>query len=81
LIGIVGSYIFLEREKPRYPTGFGTSLAFAVSGICAAMTVEYCYWRHNKKYENMTEEEINDKYSSAELEKMGDRSPLFKYGL
>lgn len=79
--GIVGSYIFLESEKPTYPTGFGSSLAFAVSGIVAALTVEYLYYRHNKKYENLTEEEANDKYGSAIMEKMGDRSPLFKYSL
>jgi len=77
----VGSYIFLESEKPKYPTGFGSSLAFAVSGIVAALTVEYLYWRHNKKYEKMTEEEANDMYGSAVLEKMGDRSPLFRYSL
>lgn len=29
----------------------------------------------------MTEEEIRAKYTDEELEKMGDRSPLFKYTL
>lgn len=79
--GIVGSFIFLEKEKPRYPSGFGSSLSFAAAGLVAALTLEFFYNRHNKKYEHMSEEEIRQKYSSAELEKLGDRSPLFKNSL
>ena len=79
--GFVGSWIFLGYEAPEYPTGFGTSLAFAASGMCAAMTVEYLYRRHNKKWEGVSREEIEAKFTSEELQKMGDRSPLFKYGL
>lgn len=26
--GIVGSFIYQEKERPKYPTGFGTSLSF-----------------------------------------------------
>jgi len=79
--GIVGSFIFLESEKPKYPTGFGSSLSFGAAGIVAAVTVEYLYWSHNKKYETMTEDAATQKHGSEELEKMGDRSPLFKYSL
>ncbi|KAK5104619.1 hypothetical protein LTS08_002510 [Lithohypha guttulata] len=79
--GIVGSFIFLDKEKPRYPSGFGSSLSFAAAGLVAALTLEFFYNRHNKKYEHMSEEEIRQKYSSAELEKLGDRSPLFKNSL
>lgn len=79
--GIVGSFIFLENEKPKYPTGFGSSLAFGAAGIVAALTVEYFYWSHNKKYERITEEEANEQFGRASIDKMGDRSPLFKYQL
>lgn len=79
--GLPGSYIFLERESPRYPTGFGSSLAFAAAGIVAALILEFMYWSHNRKYEGLTGEEVSAKYTDAQLEKMGNKSPLFKYAL
>lgn len=79
--GIVGSFIFLEKEKPKYPTGFGSSLSFAAVGICSALLLELLYWRINKKNEKWTDDEIRRKYTEMQLEKMGDRSPLFKYSL
>lgn len=79
--GIVGSFIYLEKEKPKYPTGFGSSLAFAAAGIVAALTLETLFVTINKKNAKYTEEDIRRKYTEAQLEKMGDRSPLFKYHL
>lgn len=79
--GLPGSYIFLDREKPKYPTGFGSSLGFASAGIVAALILEFLYWSHNKRYEGMTEEEASAKYTDAELERMGNKSPLFRYAL
>lgn len=79
--GIVGSFIYQEKESPKYPTGFGTSLSFAAAGAAAALLLEFLYWRLNKKAEEKTEDEWREIYSDAQLEKMGDRSPLFKYSL
>ncbi|KAJ4315851.1 hypothetical protein N0V94_005737 [Neodidymelliopsis sp. IMI 364377] len=79
--GIVGSFIYQEKEKPKYPTGFGTSLSFAAAGLVCAFTLEWLFWRINKKNGEKTEEEWRAIYTEAQLEKMGDRSPLFKYNL
>ncbi|KAI8932388.1 hypothetical protein NX059_010575 [Plenodomus lindquistii] len=79
--GIVGSFIYQERESPKYPTGFGTSLAFAAAGMVCAFTLEYLFWRINKRNAEKSEDEWRAIYSEAQLEKMGDRSPLFKYNL
>jgi hypothetical protein len=79
--GVVGSYIYKENEAPRYPTGFGTSLAFAAAGILAALALEYGLWRINKRDAQLTEDEVRARYSDEELEKMGDKSPLYKYSL
>lgn len=79
--GIVGSYIFIEGESPTYPTGFGTSLAFAAAGVGACGVLEFVYMRENKNKDKMSEEEILAKYTDDELEAMGDRSPLFRYTL
>lgn len=79
--GIPGSFIFLESEKPKYPTGFGSSLSFAAAGIVAALTLEFSFWTINKRNARHTEAEWREKYTEGQLEKMGDRSPLFKYSL
>ena len=79
--GVIGSFIYLDSEAPRYQTGYGTSLAFAATGIVAALSLEFLLKRSNAKNAAMTEEEIHQKYTKEELEKMGDRSPLFKYAL
>ncbi|KAK6523329.1 hypothetical protein TWF281_001308 [Arthrobotrys megalospora] len=79
--GIIGSYIYIEKEKPRYPTGFGASFGFAAAGIVAGLILEYCLWSINRKNARFTEEEIREKYTAEELERLGEKSPLFKYTL
>ncbi|ERS97557.1 hypothetical protein HMPREF1624_05728 [Sporothrix schenckii ATCC 58251] len=79
--GVVGSYIYKEEEAPRYPTGYGTSLAFGAAGLVAALVLEYVFWKINLRDAQWTEEEIREKYSDEELERMGDKSPLYKYSL
>lgn len=78
---LIGSNIYLDREQPTYPTGFGTSLALAGLGICSALSLEFLFWSINKTRCGMTEEEIRDKYTQEELDRLGDKSPLFKYAL
>jgi predicted MFS family arabinose efflux permease len=79
--GIVGSFIFLSSESPRYQTGWGTCLGFIVLGIVAACSLEVGYTVINKKRGKLDRDEILAKYDEAELHRMGDRSPLFKYTL
>ncbi|KAI0964732.1 major facilitator superfamily domain-containing protein [Xylaria arbuscula] len=79
--GIGASYIFIDSEAPGYPTGFGTSLAFAISGLIASVLLDVIYIRINKKRDEVPQLEIVDKYSTEELAELGDRSPLFRYTL
>lgn len=79
--GITGSFIFIEKEAPKYPTGFGSSLAFAAAGIVACLLLEFLLWRSNKKNAELSEDEIRERYTDEELDRMGDKSPLFKYTL
>ncbi|KAH6693576.1 high-affinity nicotinic acid transporter [Plectosphaerella plurivora] len=79
--GLIGSYIYLEKEAPRYPTGFGTSFGFASAGIVAACALEFCLLRLNKKKALLNESEIREKYTDDELDRMDEKSPLFKYAL
>ncbi|KAK0622202.1 putative transporter [Lasiodiplodia hormozganensis] len=79
--GVIGSYIYIDDEAPKYPTGYGTSFGFAAAGIVACFALEFALWTINKKNSRHTEEQIRAQYSDEELEKMGDRSPLFRYTL
>jgi len=79
--GIIGSYIYIEREAPRYPTGFGNSLAFGAAGMVAVLALEFGLWKINKRDAKFSEEEIRAKYTDEQLERMGDKSPLYKYTL
>lgn len=79
--GLIGSYIYLEREAPRYPVGYGTSLAFGLAGIVAVVLLETLLKRGNAKKAKMTPEEIRQTYSEDDLIRMGEKSPLFKYAL
>lgn len=72
---------YMEREKPRYPTGYGTSLAFALAGIMAATLLEFLLKRDNKRKAQMSEAEVRTKYSDTQLASMGEKSPLFKHAL
>lgn len=75
------SYIYVESEVPGYPTGFGTSIAFAAAGIVAVVGLNLVYARINKKRDEIDEHEIREKYSDDELAELDDRSPLFRYTL
>lgn len=79
--GVVGSYIYIDKEKPKYPTGFGASMGFAGLGIIACLILEGSYKWLNAKRAKMSKDEVHAKYTEEELDSMGDRSPLFRYGL
>ncbi|KAJ4181232.1 hypothetical protein NW755_011275 [Fusarium falciforme] len=79
--GIPGSYMYIQSEAPKYPTGFGVSLTAAGASILSAVALEIIYRNINKRRSKMSAEEAYGKCSVEELEAMGDRSPLFRYSL
>lgn len=79
--GIVGSFMYIDSEKPKYHTGFGLGLALATTGLLMAFVLEWSYKSGNAKKAEMTEDQVRAKYTEAELMDMGDSSPLFRYVL
>jgi MFS family permease len=79
--GVIGSYMYLESEKPKYYTGFGLSLAFGATGFIVAFLLELSYKWGNSKKARQSEDEIRGQYTDQELLAMGDKSPLFRYTL
>ncbi|KAF2016794.1 MFS general substrate transporter [Aaosphaeria arxii CBS 175.79] len=79
--GVVGSYMYIESEKPKYYTGFGLSLAFGATAFIMTFLIELSYKWGNKRKARLSEDEVRAKYSDAQLRDLGDKSPLFKYVL
>ena len=79
--GIISGFIYIDSEKPRYSTGFGTSLGFVGVGIVACLLIEALHKYINIKRVKVSEEEVLAKYTFDELEATGDRSPLYRYML
>ena len=81
--GICGSNIYFAAEAPKYPTGFGVSLAICALGIIAAWILRKAYQKENKKRDDFLESEGEDairaKYSEQELLDLGDLSPFYRY--
>lgn len=75
---IFASYIFIDSEAPRYPTGFGVSMAAAIAGVISVVFLDFYHKRVNKR-DQMSIEEISEKYSEEDLAKFGNHSPLFRY--
>ncbi|KAJ3549587.1 hypothetical protein NM208_g426 [Fusarium decemcellulare] len=78
---IIGTNIFLDKEGPRYPTGYGTSLGIICLGVSTALVMEFFLWRLNKTKAQNSEIEVRQKYSQEQLDSMGERSPLYQYTL
>lgn len=81
LVGIIGTSIFLDKEGPRYPTGYGTSLGIICLAMLAAGVLEFSFWTMNKAKSRIPESEIRETYSQEQLDSMGEKSPLFQYML
>ena len=76
--GIVGSFMYLESQAPRYETGFGLSLALGAYAMLMATLLELYYMISNERKEKMVG---NASHDDAELLAMGDKSPLFRHVL
>ena len=83
--GLIGSNIFLAKEAPKYPTGYGTCLAILITSMIAAIVIRIMLKRENAKrdafMDGKTEEEIRAEYDEEELKLLEDMSPFYRYTL
>jgi hypothetical protein len=50
-----------------------------IAAIAAAVVLRFAYVGINKKRDQVSEDEVRQKYSEEELSAMGDKSPLYRY--
>ena len=77
--GAIGSNIFQEHQAPDYWLGYGYCLASLVVAIGAALVLRVAYLKQNSKRDEMTEQDVKEKYTEEELLGLGDKSPLYRY--
>lgn len=78
--GTVGTNVYLEHQKPKYPLGFGMGLGICMAAIAATFVLKQTYERLNAQKEaEGDEQQIRAKYTNEELLQMGDKSPLYRY--
>lgn len=77
--GIFGGFVYRDEEAPYYSSGYATAFALGGAGLITGLILEVTYWFVNRKRDGFDEDLIREKYGEDELERMGDRSPLFRY--
>ncbi|KAJ4413423.1 hypothetical protein N0V82_008545 [Gnomoniopsis sp. IMI 355080] len=77
--GIVGSFMYLNREAPVYNTGNGITIAAGVIGCACAVVLHVAWNRANGVNGQRKEVDVRSTYSDDELLRLGDRSPFFRY--
>jgi hypothetical protein len=79
--GAVGTNIYLQKQAPDYPLGYGFSVAILLMAAIAATVLRYALIRVDRQRDQVSREEIMERYTKEELYEMGDASPLFRYTL
>jgi hypothetical protein len=76
--GIVGSNIYLDKEKPRFKTGYSTGLSLLLfSGVLC--TVFYLGLMAENRKRDKGERDGRLQLPKAQQENLGDDHPYFRY--
>lgn len=73
----MASNFYRSQDAPKYILGHALELGFCVAGMIAAVILRLSYQMINRKRDRI---DLSG-YDEAEMEKMGDRSPIFRYML
>ncbi|KAI0649688.1 MFS general substrate transporter [Trametes meyenii] len=81
--GAIASNIYRTQDAPRYIVGHGVELMFVGIGFIAVPVTVLVYKRINARREELVREanETGLKLSPAEIRRLGDRAPDFRYTL
>lgn len=83
--GIAGSNVYIARQAPKYPVGFGVCLAVAVAAVLMAIVLRFAFAAENRKRDELLAlkgaDAIRAEYTEQELLDLGDKSPFFRYSL
>ncbi|KAF2459333.1 major facilitator superfamily protein [Lineolata rhizophorae] len=76
--GIIGSNIFLRNERPKYPTGYGTSLGMLwMGGLCSLVLFVMILYENRKRERGGRDYRLE--YPPEKVQNLGDDHPSFRY--
>lgn len=79
--GLIGSFIYKEKEAPWYVTGYGSSIAFAICGSdCLPCAGIFSIQVESEEGQDDGGPSPRD-VLRGRVERDGEKSPLFKYNL
>jgi hypothetical protein len=76
--GIIASNIYIPKQKPRYPLGFGVSLGLVWLCGVSAIIFLLIIWMENKK-RDQGKRNLRLNVSPEELDNLGDDHPNFRF--
>ncbi|KAJ5683776.1 uncharacterized protein N7477_000121 [Penicillium maclennaniae] len=76
LAGAMASNFYRTRDAPQYILGHSLELGFVIVGMIATVIMRFTYQRINRSRDRMDPSQY-----PADIDSMGDRSPLFRYML
>ncbi|KAI0708287.1 MFS general substrate transporter [Earliella scabrosa] len=81
--GLIASNVFRTEEAPNYRLGHGLELLFVGLGLILTPIAVFTYTRINARRDALLRDsnEKGIEYSTAEIRRMGDRAPDFRYTL
>jgi sugar phosphate permease len=75
--GIASALIFQQKQAPLYTLGWKTSLGMTCSAAGLVIIYTFMLWRENKARDAGKRDH---RFSSPEIDNMGDDHPEFRYG-
>jgi hypothetical protein len=70
----VGTNIFLDKEAPRYKTGYGVSLGFICLDLATVCVLEFVLKARNKQKEGFSEEDVRQSCTDEQPDKLETRA-------
>lgn len=77
IAGVVGSFIFLDREKPLYRTGYSVGLGMVWLAGLAATVMALAMWAENRRWDRGDRNE-RLAWPEEKVRNMGDYHPHFR---
>jgi hypothetical protein len=74
----IGTFIYLQRDSPKYALGHSVSLgALVITIVLVAAQIFYLGWENKKRERG----ERDDRLLQADTDKLGHRHPSFRFTL